>query len=304
MNQESRSNAEPMCMNRRSVLRGLVAGASTPLVATVAGGMALAGEQGASSVAKTGRLKQSVSRWCYEGRLPMDRMIRECKRIGYAAIELVKREHWDAIRQAGLKIAAAGAHESIADGLNRRENHARIEAEARKNIDLAVQYEIPNLICLTGNRRGLPDDEGLRNCVEGLKRVAGLAEEKGVTLVLELLNSRVDHKDYQGDRTEWGVEVCRKVGSPRVKLLYDIYHMQIMEGDLIRTITRYYEYIGHFHTGGNPGRNEIDQTQEIYYPAVLKAIADKGYAGYVGHEFVPKGNPVAALEKAFEISCV
>jgi len=269
-------------------------------------GRVLGAEQGTveKGTRPKGRLKQSVSQWCYERRLPIDQLIHHAARIGFAGIELVDRKHWDVIRKAGLKIACAGGHASIQDGLNRRENHPRIEAEIRGNIDLAVQYEIPNLVCLSGNRRGLPDDEGIKNTVEGFKRVAGYAEEKGVTLCLELLNSKVDHRDYQCDRTDWGVEVCRRVGSPRVKLLYDIYHMQIMEGDLIRTIGKYFEFIGHFHTGGNPGRNEIDQTQEINYPAVLRFIADKGYTGYVGHEFIPKGDPVVALERAFEIGTV
>jgi hydroxypyruvate isomerase len=294
-------------MNRRAVLRAVAAGASGALAMQMVHGNAAAAAQQepqAKEGRRPGRLKQSISQWCYERRLPIDQLIREAKRIGFAALELVGRPHWDAIRQAGLRIACVGGHASIADGLNRRENHQRIEAEIRKNIDLAVEYEIPNLVCLSGNRHGLPDDQGIANTVEGFKRVAKYAEEKNVTLCLELLNSKVDHKDYQCDRTEWGVEVCRRVGSPRVKLLYDIYHMQIMEGDLIRTIGKHYEYIGHFHTGGNPGRNEIDQTQEIYYPAVLKAIADKGYTGYIGHEFIPKGNPVTALERAFEISTV
>jgi hydroxypyruvate isomerase len=301
------ANRQSDRMNRRSILRAAAAGATGALAAQVLhGSAAAAAEQGSQPKEghPGGRLKQSISQWCYERRLPIERLIREAKRIGFAAIELVGRQHWDAIRQGGLKIACVGGHASIPNGLNRRENHERIEAELRKNIDLAVEYEIPNLVCMAGNRRGLPDDQGIANTVEGFKRVAKYAEEKNVTLCLELLNSKVDHKDYQCDHTEWGVEVCRRVGSPRVRLLYDIYHMQIMEGDLIRTIGKHYEYIGHFHTGGNPGRNEIDQTQEIYYPAVLKAIADKGYSGYIGHEFIPKGDPVAALESAFRISSV
>jgi hydroxypyruvate isomerase len=185
--------------------------------------------------------------------------------------------------------------------LNRKENHSRIEEELLKNIELAAKYEIPSLIVFSGNRRGISDEEGIDNTVEGLLRVVKAAEEKGVTLCLELLNSKYDHKDYQCDRTWWGVEVCKRVNSPRVKLLYDIYHMQIMEGDLINTIRQNIKFIGHFHTAGVPGRRDIDEEQEINYRAVMRAIAETGYDGYVGHEFVPKGDPIEALKKAFEI---
>ncbi len=290
-------------VSRRTVLRDLAVGIPGGVAAQMMASASAGAAEGTASNGR-GRLKQSISQWCYNGKLSMEQLIAEAVRIGYSAIELVDRKHWDAIRKAGLRIAAVGGHGTLTNGLNRRENHARIEEEIRKNLDLAAHYGIPNLICFPGNRSGLSDEEGMKTTVEGLKRVARVAEEKEITLVMELLNSKVDHKDYQADHTEWGVEVCKRVGSPRVKLLYDIYHMQIMEGDLIRTITKNIEYIGHFHTGGNPGRNEIDETQEIYYPAVLKCIADKGYTGYVGHEFVPKGNPVKALERAFEICTV
>lgn len=157
------------------------------------------------------------------------------------------------------------------------------------------------MISFSGNRRGIPDDVGVENAVEALKKIAGYAEQKKINIVLEYLNSKVNHKDYMFDRTAWGVEVCKRVGSDRVKILYDIYHAQIMEGDIIRTIRENKEYIGHYHTGGNPGRNEIDETQELYYPAILQAIAETGYNGYVAHEFVPKGDPLAALTYAARI---
>src|SRR5262249_35673304 len=190
---------------------------------------------------------------------------------------------------------------SIADGLNRKENHERIEKELRANLEFAAAEGIPNVLVMSGNRRGMADDEGLKNCAEGLKRVVGFAEEKKVTIWMEGLNSKVNHKDYMYDRTKWGVDLCKKVGSPRFKLLYDIYHMQIMEGDVIRTISECKEYIAHYHTGGNPGRNEIDDTQELNYPAIVKAIVKTGYKGFLGQEFIPKREPIASLTQAFAI---
>ena len=248
-----------------------------------------------------GRIKQSLSWWCYarQGIDPVQ-LISEAARIGYASIEMGPEEYWPVIEEVGMKVAIISGHGTLVDGLNKRSNHDRIEAEITANIEKAVANRIPSLICFSGNREGLADDEGARICAEGLKRVAKAAEDAGITLCMELLNSKVDHKDYQCDRTPWGVEVCKLVGSPRVKLLYDIYHMQIMEGDLIRTIRDYGEYIGHYHTAGNPGRNDMDETQEIYYPAVARAIADSGYEGFVGHEFVPKGEVFAAIRAAYE----
>ena len=184
---------------------------------------------------------------------------------------------------------------------NKPENHDRIEDELLANIDLAVEHGIPSLICFSGNCEGRSSEEGLANCIAGLRRVTGAAEEKGITLCMELLNSRVNHPDYQCDRTAWGVALCRAVGSPRFKLLYDIYHMQIMEGDLIRNITDHIDCIGHFHTAGNPGRQDLDDQQEIYYPPIMQAIAATSYAGYVGHEYRPKGDPVDSLAHAFEV---
>jgi hydroxypyruvate isomerase len=189
----------------------------------------------------------------------------------------------------------------IGKGFNRKENHPECIDAVRKAIDATAAAGFPNVICFSGNRAGLDDATGLANCVEGLKQIAAYAEEKKVTLCLELLNSKRDHKDYQCDRTPWAVEVCRKVGSPRMKLLYDIYHMQIMEGDVIATIRENIEYIGHIHTAGVPGRNEIDETQELNYPAILRAIADSGYKGFVGQEFVPKRDPIASLEQAIRL---
>lgn len=245
------------------------------------------------------KLKQDVT-WWPVSRLPLKQAITELKRIGFQGVEMAPREAWDEIRAAGLRIVTMVGHASLTDGLNRKENHNRIEDELKRNIDLAAQYDIPVLICFSGNRRGISDEEGIQNCVEGLKRIAPYAEQKGVTLAMELLNSKVDHPDYQCDHTWWGVEVCKRVNSPRVKLLYDIYHMQIMEGDLIRTIRANIQYIAHFHTAGNPGRRDLDETQEIYYPAVMRAIKETKYDGFIGHEFGPKGDPIEALRRAYQ----
>ncbi len=193
---------------------------------------------------------------------------------------------------------------TIPDGLNRTENHAKIEQELREGITKAAEAGVPNIITFSGNRRGLSDSEGLENCVAGLNRIKAFAEEKRVTVCMELLNSKVNHKDYQCDHTAWGVEICKRVNSPRVKLLYDIYHMDIMEGDLIRTIRNNIQWLGHFHTGGNPGRNEIDNTQETNYRAVAQAIADLKFDGYFAHEFIPTRDPFQSLQEAVEICTV
>ena len=248
------------------------------------------------------KIKQSLAWWCFnrEGVKP-DHFFAEAKRIGYAAVELLPRDLWDAARAAGLVIATHGGHASLTDGLNRRENHASIVDEINRNLELAVHYQIPNLIVFSGNRRGLSDAEGAANTIEGLKRVAAAAEAKGVTLVLELLNSKVDHTDYQCDHTAWGVEVIKGVASPRVKLLYGIYHMQIMEGDIIRTLRADIDHIGHIHTAGNPGRRDMDDTQELNYPPIFRAIQESQYSGYVGHEFIPKGDVFAAIQSAYQL---
>jgi len=244
-------------------------------------------------------IKQSFSWWCFEDKVEPEELVRATVRIGYGGVDLIGQEHWPLVREHGLSIVAVNGHQSIEEGLNRRENHDRIEREIQANLELAVRWGIPALIVFSGNRDGLDDAAGGEITAEGLRRVAGAVEDAGVTLVLELLNSKVDHPNYQADHTAWGVRVCELVGSPHVKLLYDIYHMQIMEGDIIRTIRDNAAYIGHYHTAGNPGRHEMGAAQELYYPAITRAIRDTGYGGYVGQEFVPTGDPVAALEQAF-----
>lgn len=249
------------------------------------------------------RIKQSAAAWCFvRGDMTPERFIRGAAEVGMSAVELIDSAHWPLAKEVGLEIAIAVGHRSLTDGLNKRENHGRIEQELQANIDLAVANNIPGLICFSGNRyEGLSDEEGIDITAEGLSRVAKAAETKGINLCIELLNSKVDHPGYQCDHTAWGVAVCKGVNSPRVKLLYDIYHMQIMEGDIIRTIQENIQYIGHFHTAGNPGRRDMDETQELYYPAVMRAIVETGYDLYVGHEFIPKGDPIEGLRAAFHL---
>ncbi len=248
------------------------------------------------------RIKQSVSWWCFVPQhMTAEKFVKTVADIGYPAVELVPDEYWQLVKDHGLTIASFSGHQSIPDGLNRRENGNRIEAELRESIQQAAKWNIPNVIVFSGNRNGLDDKTGAEITAENLQRVSKVAEDAGVNLVIELLNSKVDHPDYQCNSTAWGVKVCQMVDSSRVKLLYDIYHMQIMEGDVIRTIRDNHQYFGHYHTAGNPGRNEIDDSQELNYRPIMQAIVNTGYEGYVGQEFLPKGDAVTSLKQAFEI---
>jgi hydroxypyruvate isomerase len=256
-----------------------------------------------ASAASAGRLKQSVCRWCY-AKTPIDVLAPAAAKMGIQAMDLVDPKEWDAVLKAGLTLTIVPGPCSIPDGLNRKENHDAIEAKFKPMVDKAVAAKAHSIIVFSGNRKGMGDKEGAENCVIGLNRIKKYAEDKGILVVIELLNSKVNHADYMCDRTPWGVEVVKAVNSPNVKLLYDIYHMQIMEGDVIRTIKENHQWIGHYHTGGNPGRNEIDSTQELYYPAIAKAIADTGYQGYFAHEFIPLRDPLASLAEAVKICTV
>jgi hydroxypyruvate isomerase len=266
---------------------------------SVAGAGALAAQT--RTAPDRGRLKQGVARWCFS-QWSVDELAERAAKIGIRGIDLVGPEDWPAVKKNGLvpSMMMPGGG-TIPDGLNRRENHDAIERQLREGIAKAAAAGVPNIITFSGNRRGLPDQEGIANCVAGLDRIKAFAEQNAVTVCMELLNSKIDHKDYQCDHTTWGVEVCRRVNSPRVKLLYDIYHMQIMEGDVIRTIRDNIRWIGHFHTGGVPGRHEIDATQELNYRAVAQAIADLGFEGFVSHEFRPTRDPLESLRQAVEI---
>jgi hydroxypyruvate isomerase len=281
--------------NRRTVVKAAGVGALAAL-----GGPLLQGSGEEPKGKGGGKIKQSVCRWCYGG-VPLEKLADEAKRMGYRSIELLTPEEYPKLKESGLMCAMLSGACTIGDCFNRTENHDKLEKTLREHIEFAAANGLPNVICFSGNRKGMSDDEGLENCAAGLKRIVGFAEEMKVTICMELLNSKVNHADYMCDRTPWGVELAKKVGSPRFKLLYDIYHMQIMEGDVIRTIRDNKDYIGHYHTGGNPGRHEIDETQELNYPAIVQAILETGYDGYLGQEFIPAREPLASLEQGFRI---
>ena len=270
--------------------RDLIAAATLlPLVPSVA----------AQSGGAGGRLKQSVCRWCYRD-IPLPDLCRGVAEMGLTAMDLLTPEEWPVAKEFGLTCSmGSGLGGPIEHGLNDPANHEKIVSGLTAGIPLAAKAGVPNVITFFGNRRGRSDEDAIANCVTALNRVKRVAEDHGVTVCIELLNSKVNHKDYQGDRTAFGVAVVSRVNSPRVKLLYDIYHMQIMEGDVIRTIRDNQQWIGHYHTGGVPGRNEIDTTQELFYPAITRAIADTGFTGYLAHEFIPKRTPpLASLREA------
>ncbi|MDB4914916.1 MAG: hydroxypyruvate isomerase [Gemmatimonadetes bacterium] len=283
-------------MNRRQAVGALGAFAVAGLVPGSSEQAPWSAQIGRSA----GRLRHSVSRWCY-GKIAIDDLCEAAKGIGYRGIDLLSEPDWLVPRKHGLDCAMANGFGSIPVGFNRPDNHDKLVADAERMIPLATAAQIPNIVCFSGNRAGMSDGEGVTNCVTGLKRLMPLAEQHGVTLCLELLNSKVDHKDYQCDHTAWGAQVVQGVNSPRLKLLFDIYHMQIMEGDIIRTIRTNFQHIGHFHTGGVPGRAEIDDSQELNYRSVMQAIADLGYKGFVAQEFVPRRDPLTSLRQAFEI---
>jgi hydroxypyruvate isomerase len=254
--------------------------------------------QAAHGVVKSGRLKQSVSRWPYNS-IPLPDFCRAVADIGLPAIDLLEEPDWAVAREHGLicSMGYAGGG-SIRDGLNVVANHEAIVRNFGRLIPRAAAMQVPNVITFFGNRRGMSDEAATANCVAGLNRVKKIAEDNGVTICVELLNSKVNHPDYQGDRTSFGLTVVKAVDSPRVKLLYDIYHMQIMEGDLIKTIRDQHAYIAHYHTGGVPGRHELDDTQEVNWRAVCRAIVETGFTGYLAHEFVPTRDPLSSLREA------
>lgn len=248
------------------------------------------------------KLAQSVSRWIYDN-IPLDDFCKQLAAMGYTGVDLLGPDEWAVPKKHGLicTMAYGPTTMQIGHGLNRLEHHDDFVAQSEKLLPQIAAAGIPNMIVFSGNRKGQDDATGIQNCITGLKRLAPLAEQHGVTLCMEYLNSKVDHKDYAFDNMRYGVEICRGVGSKRVKLLYDIYHAQIMEGDVIRTLRDNIEHIGHFHTGGVPGRKDIDDTQELYYPAICRAIVATGFDGWLAHEYIPKADPMGTLKKAFAI---
>jgi hydroxypyruvate isomerase len=291
-------------LDRRQVLKSGVACAAGAWL-TPSGSLAAEaqtpGQPNPASVQRRDHIHQSVARWCYS-KIPLDDLCKAGAQMGLKAIDLLQPEEYEIPQRYGLVCAMgyAGGGD-IKNGLNRLENHDAIEAGLRKNIPLAAKAGVPSVITFSGNRMGMSDEEGARNTITGLRRLRPLVEDSGVTLCMELLNSKVNHPDYMCDHTAWGVKVLEAVGSPSIKLLYDIYHMQIMEGDLIATIQANSKWMGHFHTGGVPGRHELNDTQEVNWAGVMRGIAASGYKGYVAHEFVPTGDPLTSLRQAVDL---
>jgi len=249
-----------------------------------------------------GKINHSVCQWCYSD-IPLDELCAAAKRMGIKSIDLLNSTQWATAAKYGLTCAMAYANDwGLQKGFNNPAFHEQLLKDYSLNIPKASEAGLKNVICFSGNANGLSYEQGLENCARGLEPVMKIAEKYNLLVSMELLNSKVDHKDYQCDYTNWGVKLCEKLGSPNFKLLYDIYHMQIMEGDVIATIRKNIKYISHFHTGGVPGRHEIDDTQELYYPAIMKAIVDTGFTGFVAQEFIP-ANPkkLESLEKAVKI---
>lgn len=286
--------------NRRSAIKNILAGTAAITTSTMVPSFACA--TGHKEYKLKGNINHAVCRWCFSD-LSLDDLCMKAKEIGIKAIDLVGPKDWEVLKRHGLDSSMCnGAEISLTEGWNTREYHAALVKNYSEMIPLVAKAGYRNLICFSGNRRGMDDETGLKNSVEGLRQVLALAEKHKVVLVMELLNSKVNHKDYQCDRTSWGAELARRLGSESFKLLYDIYHMQIDEGDVIRTIRDNHPFIAHYHTAGVPGRNEIDDTQELYYPAIMKAIKETGFKGYVAQEFIPlQKDKVASLKKAVEI---
>jgi hydroxypyruvate isomerase len=247
-------------------------------------------------------INHSVCRWTYQ-HLSLDELCRTVKQIGFAAIDLVGPKEWNVLKQHGVDSSMCnGAEISLTEGWNDPQYHSTLVKNYMENISLVSAAGYKNLICFSGNRKGMDDETGLKNCVTGLKKIMGEAEKKGVIIQMELFNSKINHPDYMCDSSRWGIELCKQLGSPNFKLLYDIYHMQINEGDIIRTVKDHHQYFGHYHTAGVPGRNEIDESQELYYPAIMRAIVQTGFKGYVAQEFIPlNADKTASLKKAISI---
>ena len=263
-----------------------------------------------SSVTTTTKsiIRQSVCRWTYS-KFSLDELCIKAKQIGYQAIDLIGPKEWNVLKQHGMDSSMCnGAEISLTEGWNRPEYHNQLTKNYLEHIEYVHQAGYKNLICFSGNKKGMDDETGLKNCVTGLKKILGEAEKKGVVIQMELFNSKVNHPDYMCDRSSWGIELCKRIDSPNFKLLYDIYHMQISEGDIIRTIQQSHTYFGHYHTAGVPGRHEIDDSQELYYPAIMRAIAATGYTGYVAQEFIPTSqdttDQLKVLEQAYKICSI
>lgn len=281
--------------SRRTVLKTLTSTALTPALSLPMT------QSEATAPALKGNINHGVCKWCY-GKIPLEDFCKSVKEMGIKGIDLLNPDQWPVLKKYGLTCSMPqGAGKGITEGFNDPKLHDELVASYEAIFPKLKEAGFDKVICFSGNRRSLSNEEGLQNCATGLKRLMSSAQKYGVTMIMELLNSKVDHKDYMCDHTAWGAELGKQVGSENFKLLYDIYHMQIMEGDIIRTIRTYNQFIGHYHTGGNPGRNEIDNSQEIYYPAIMRAIIDTGYKGFVSQEFIPKRDPLTSLKEAVQL---
>ncbi|WP_462219627.1 hydroxypyruvate isomerase family protein [Ferruginibacter sp.] len=252
-----------------------------------------------------GNINHSVCRWTYNF-LPLDELCTVANKIGLKAIDLIGPKEWNVLKSHGLDSSMCnGAEISLTEGWNHTEYHSTLIKNYTDHINLVADAGYKNLICFSGNKKGMDDETGLKNCVDGLKQIMALAEKRGVIIQIEVFNSKVNHPDYMADNTKWTIELCKRLGSPNFKILYDIYHMQISEGDIIATIKKNHEYFGHYHTAGVPGRHEIDETQELFYPAIIKAVLDTGFKGYLAQEFIPtattKEDKIKALKKAVKL---
>ena len=287
-------------ISRRAALKLAGATAMASSVSNLSNRLEAAENSGGGQL--KGRVNHSVCQWCYS-KIPLEDLCKASKEMGIKSVELVGPKEWPILKKYDLTCAMAnGAGFGIERGWNRPDLHDKLVESYESIIPQVADAGLTNLICFSGNRAGLDDEKGLENCAAGIKRVMKLAEDKKVTIVMELLNSKVNHKDYQCDHTAWGVELCKRVGSERFKLLYDIYHMQIMEGDVVATIKKSHPYIAHYHTGGVPGRHEIDETQELQYPFIMKAILATGFKGFVAQEFIPKReDKLASLKQGVQI---
>jgi hydroxypyruvate isomerase len=292
-----------MHMNRRTIIKSLAMGTAGLAINK---NVAAAIETDDNEMYKLkGTINHAVCRWTY-GFLSLEELCNVANEIGLKAIDLIGPKDWSVLKKYGLDSSMCnGAEISLTEGWNDKQYHSTLIKNYTDHINLVAEAGYKNLICFSGNRKGMDDETGMKNCVEGLKQVIGLAEKKGVVIQMELFNSKVDHKDYMCDKSAWGVDLCKKLGSENFKLLYDIYHMQINEGDVIHTIKDNHPYFGHYHTAGVPGRHEIDERQELFYPAIIKAITATGFKGYVAQEFIPTGkentDKIKALKEAVKL---
>jgi len=296
----------PAKQNRRAALKNMLAGTAALGASSMLPALASESSENSSTLKFKGNINHSVCQWCYNF-IPLEELCLAVKKIGFNAIDLLGPKDWPTIQKHGIfsSMCYIDGKVSLTNGFNNKEYHEQLIKSYLDVIPLMVKAGYKNVICFSGSRNGMDDETGLKNCVEGLQKILPLAEKSGITVQMELLNSKVDHKDYMCDRTPWGVELCKRVGSENFKLLYDIYHMQIDEGDVIRTIRDNHQYIGHYHTAGVPGRHELNEKQELNYPAIMQAILDTGFKDYVAQEFIPTGKEtkekVAALKQAVKL---